>query len=439
MDIAVSQYHPSSTDSSYHSDTDHYQQLFELWNKASKSRRNTTVEEYQRVLFQFADFVGYKALTEITRRDIADFRDSVLASGKSSTTATHKVGMLKSLFVTAINYELLEQNPAETIRSQSKPQIKQRVAFSAEDLQRIFTSRIYSKGFRPKGAGREAAYWLPLLALYTGARVEELAQLLVSDIYYAEGLGHYINISDAGEDQKLKNAGSRRRVPVHPLLISCGFTDYVAALGPAPRLFPHLKPNPRGKLAGYFSNFFSGYLRNDVGIKDTRKVFHSFRHTFKDVCRKVGIEEAVHDALTGHSSASSIGRRYGNEQYPLEPLFEAIERFEITDLDLSHLYVRPLTRQLRAGDLKMISVFFGILVAFSASKQQRDKAPFIIAMWQGNDVAIDIASNDVIWGQLPANKLLLVNAWVEIHRDELLASWYAGCLTGEFFKLDPLR
>ena len=116
-----------------------------------------------------------------------------------------------------------------------------------------------------------------------------------------------------------------------------------------------------------------------------------------------------------------------------------MERFEIVDLDLSHLYTRPLIRQLRPADLKMIAVFFGIVVAFTASKAARSKEPFVIALWQGNEAAVQIASNQLLWGQLPANKLVLVNARVEIHKEELAANWHADQITGEFFKLDPLR
>lgn len=422
----------------YHAALQQYQQLFNLWEKSSKSRRATTREDYWKVLQSFADFVERKPIAQITRKDIVNYRDSLLESALSATTASRKISILKTLFVTAQNYELIEHNPADSVRTQTTSQRKQRIAFSTDDLNRIFKSNIYTAGFRPKGAGIEAVYWLPLLALFTGARVEELAQLLVGDIKFVEGLGHYLNITDDAEHSHLKNTASRRRIPVHPILIACGFTDYAQGNKPSQLLFPHLKPNPRGKLGGYFSNFFSSYLRNTIGITDSRKVFHSFRHTFKDTCRKVGIEEAVHDALTGHTAATA-GRKYGNEQYPLEPLFEAIERYEVAGLDLSHLYKRPFVRRLRPDQLKMISVFYGIVVAFAASTLQRNKPPFVIAIWQSTEAAIDIGTNQLLWGQLPTNKLLLVNAWIEIHREELLANWHAGRLTGDFFKLDPLR
>src|SRR5271163_3397370 len=68
---------------------------------------------------------------------------------------------------------------------------------------------------------------------------------------------------------------------------------------------------------------------------DPRKVFHSFRHAFKSACRAARIEEELHDALTGHTTAS-VGRRYGGG-VPLEVLAEAIARVSYRGLDLSHL------------------------------------------------------------------------------------------------------
>ena len=423
---------------SHHAALHPYEHLFNLWTKSSPNRQATTVEEYWKVLRDFADIIGRKPLVGISRKDVVHYRDQLLEQELSSRTAARKVGILKTLFVTGLNYELIEANPADNVRTPVKQDKKSRVAFSSDDLAKIFNSAIYTAGFSPKGGGREAAYWLPLLALFTGARVEELAQLLVTDVHYIEGLGHYLNITDEAAHSHLKNSASRRRIPVHQLLEVCGFIDYVSGIKPAKFLFPHLKSNPRGKLGGYFSNFFSVYLRNKVKITDSRKVFHSFRHTFKDACRAVGIEEAVGDALTGHT-APSVGRKYGNEQYPLEPLFEAIERFEIRDLDLSHLYKRPFTKRLLRSEVKLISAYYGVMVAFATTKTKKEISPFVVALYQGAETGIDVISNQVIYGQLPANKQMLVHAWIEIHREELIASWNAGRMTGDYLRLDPLR
>ncbi len=140
-----------------------YQALFDLWTRGSRSRRATTIEDYWKVCQAFAEFVKRKPLTDITRKDLVSFHDHLLESGQSALTATRKVGILKSLFVTAINHELIAINPAESFRSQTRQLVKQRVAFTCDDLSRIFGSAIYADNLRPKSGGRDAAYWLPCL------------------------------------------------------------------------------------------------------------------------------------------------------------------------------------------------------------------------------------------------------------------------------------
>ena len=62
-------------------------------------------------------------------------------------------------------------------------------------------------------------------------------------------------------------------------------------------------------------------------------VFHSFRHSFKDICRECGIGEDVRDALQGHSEGDSAGG-YGGEFYPLCPLVKAMERYTVHGVTL---------------------------------------------------------------------------------------------------------
>lgn len=414
-----------------------YQELFEAWSKSGK-RRETTRNDYWKILYAFANHIERKELALITRRDINAFRDHLLESGQSTTTVSRKIGVLKTLFRAAIDYEQLTANPADQVRVRSSQQEKPRVGFSVDDLNLFFRSAIYTEGFRPKGGGGEACYWIPLLALFTGCRVEELAQLLVEDIHHVDDRGYYLDINDDAEHAKLKNTSSRRRIPLHVSLLDCGFLDYVESVRSRRFLFPELKPNPRGKLGGYFSNFFSGYLRERVGITDSRKVLHSFRHTFKDMCRNVGIDEAVHDALTGHT-APSAGRKYGNGQYPLAPLFDAIDQFEVSGLDLDHLYTRPPTKKLNQVESQMISAYHGIVIALCRVKSSTKLSPYIFVRCSGSEAAIDIQDNMIIHGYLPKGKNHLVHAWVEIHREELFANWEVGQKTGEFFRIDPLR
>ena len=234
-----------------------YTELFDLWSKTA-TRRETTTSDYKKVLDGFAQFVERKELGSLTRKDILSYRDELSAKGQSPATVSRKVGILKTLFRAGVDYELLNANPAEQVRTTKANQQKSRVAFSENDLTKIFISSIYTDNFRPAGGGIDACFWLPLMALYTGARIEELAQLLVEDIQHEQGLGPYLNISDEAEHSKLKNAASRRRIPLHSTLLDCGFLEYAESVRDRKFLFPALKPNPRQKLGGYFSTFFSG-------------------------------------------------------------------------------------------------------------------------------------------------------------------------------------
>lgn len=187
--------------------------------------------------------------------------------------------------------------------------------FSAAELERLFASPVYVCGERPAGGRGEAAYWFPLIALFTGARRTEIAQLKVGDVRQGDGGIWYLDITNEGADQNLKTASSARSVPVHHELIRLGLLDVVAARGRAhPKeapLWPSFAPpiDPKTKA---WTKWFGRYLGQHV-VHDPAKTFHSFRHTFKRACREAGVSEEVHNALTGHAGGG-VGRRYGRER-----------------------------------------------------------------------------------------------------------------------------
>lgn len=222
-------------------------------------------------------------------------------------------------------------NPAE--------EEEKRLPCDASDLTLIFTSRVFRQGEPPRGGGGEAAKWLPLIALFSGARMEEIGQALVADVKEENGV-HYLHINtlvnQAGK--RVKNRSSRRKLPLHPELVRCGLLAYVdeQRKNDGDRLFPDLRPSASGQVTGNWSKWWARYT-DDIGITDPRKVFHSFRHTFKRACRAAQFLEEAHDALTGHTSAS-VGRKYG-DGVPLEVLHDAISKVTYKGLDLSHLHV----------------------------------------------------------------------------------------------------
>jgi integrase len=96
---------------------------------------------------------------------------------------------------------------------------------------------------------KDEYYWLPLLAAFTGARLEELGQLHVSDIRESEG-GRYFSINEDEPTKHVKNADSIRDIPIHPELVRLGFLHYVDAIrtNSGKRVFPNLEIDSRGSL-----------------------------------------------------------------------------------------------------------------------------------------------------------------------------------------------
>ena len=204
-----------------------------------------------------------------------------------------------------------------------------RLPMDIEDINVLLNSRVYSENYRTKSGSGEAAYWLPLLALFTGGRLGELGQLLVSDIKQKEDIW-YLSINEHDDGKHLKNKSSTRLIPIHQKLIKIGFLKYIDSLK-SNKVFPELIADTHGSLTGNWSKWFSRYKKS-IGLTDTRKVFHSFRHTFKDALRNSDVDEALSDALTGHTNGS-VGRRYG-KGYTLEKLNKAIQSIEY-DIDVN--------------------------------------------------------------------------------------------------------
>jgi integrase len=278
--------------------------------------------------------------SEITKGHVVAYKDAELAKGLSVATVNKSLGLLKAIFKVAVDNDKLPASPAESVKTPATRQgPKSRVPFAGDDLRQIFTSTVFATDARPSGGKGEAAFWLPLIALFTGARQSEIGQLQTVDICErGPGLFCFHFTDESSPDQRLKTSTSRRWVPIHPELIKCGLLDYWRerkASGDGP-LFP-LLTRRYDNIAASWSQWFGRYLRKEVGIADKRKVFHSFRHGFKDALRAAGVEKAINDALTGHESGD-VGSTYGDETYPLPPLVEAIERLNYPGLDLSHLY-----------------------------------------------------------------------------------------------------
>lgn len=221
-----------------------------------------------------------------------------------------------------------------------------RQPWESQELSVLFGSTIYLQGYRPVGGKGEAAYWLPLLALYSGARLNELAPMCVEDVQLdpSSGVRFMTVIEDEEAGRGVKTDTSMRAF--HPELVRIGFMEFVdqlrATSGQSVRLFPALTRGSKGGFGEAWSKWFGGHKRR-LGIDN--KIFHSFRHGFKDALRAAGVNEDVNDALTGHGGGNTVARRYGWKEmvrrFGFPTLNAALAKAHYPDLDLSLLRWTP--------------------------------------------------------------------------------------------------
>jgi len=95
----------------------------------------------------------------------------------------------------------------------------------------------------------------------------------------------------------------------------------------------------------------------------------------------------------------------------------------------------------RRGEQSMaiISLFYGIIISMYFFDNRRHHVPHIHVKYQEQEAVIAIPSGDILEGSLRPNKLKLVQAWIEIHQDDLLADWELASAGESVFKIDPLK
>ena len=213
----------------------------------------------------------------------------------SAANANVHLANFSSFLNWAVNEELLTPNPTRGLRlPDDVAKRDKRHPFSDEQLRTIFNAPLYrgcldgERGYAKPGSNRprNARFWVPLIALHTGMRLNEICQLDTADIREIEGVQCFVVSEDSVSgvrDKSLKTSASERLVPVHPALIECGILAFVEDQRSAKqvKLFPDIDPGPRGKRAVAFSKWFTQFLRS-CGAYQPRTSFHSFRHNFRD-------------------------------------------------------------------------------------------------------------------------------------------------------------
>lgn len=86
-----------------------------------------------------------------------------------------------------------------------------------------------------------------------------------------------------------------------------------------------------------------------------------------------------------------------------------------------------------------ISMFYGLIVRMYYFDNQQHNKPHIHVHYQDFSAIIEIPSGNILEGNLPKNKQKLVDAWIEIHKESLMANWDLAINGDSVFKIDPLK
>jgi len=249
---------------------------------------------------------------------------------------------LKALFNFAVKDNLLDKNPAQYITPIKAIKIEEedRLPFSSEQLiklfkQPIFTGCINDELYYAKQGSkhpRRHRFWIPLIGLYTGMRLNEICQLLVEDIIEEDGI-YIINVVPTEDRSKtVKTKYSHRKIPINKELIKIGFIKYFKSTKKtgSKRLFPAMTKSKNESYSDNFSKWFRRFLKSS-SLKEDGLCFHSFRHTFMDTMRELGTSDELVKRLGGWSPNKEVMYKYG-KGFKIQKLKVVVDQISYWDV-----------------------------------------------------------------------------------------------------------
>jgi len=331
--------------------------LFERYKEHVKHheplRAESRIIAYTTSANRFVEFIGKKAVEDITVAGLADFRNlleklpsrpsklvrqlplhkQVEAEGEkiSPTRVENILKELSSIFRVAVEDGKLTDNPLSKLKKRktvSSPRIVR--SFSQDEIRQIFSLPVFNGDETPHG---DMAYWIPIILYYSGARVEEIAQLRKGDIVEESGIPCFRLAMGEGQSIKM---GNTRQFPIHSHLLELGFLEFVQSR--TYQLFTD-KSDVNRKYSYNYGRWWGNYIRKHGLTREGIKPTHSFRHTLVTLCRDLNIREEIQDSILGHNENSServkVSHGYGETSVQAQRnVIEQIPRIELSRIKL---------------------------------------------------------------------------------------------------------
>ncbi|OAN84404.1 hypothetical protein A8B78_07050 [Jannaschia sp. EhC01] len=275
--------------------------------KDAKPLAAGVVRKYRMQSGEFAKHRRSDDLATVTAQEIDSWMQSMVAEGKRSNNTISQYVQNLGTVLTWANRQSFGQlfpngNPASLVERPG-------VAFvdSAETTLRLHEAEAILRAARLEA--RPELRWGPWIMAYSGARVEEVAQLKRED-FFQHGGSWFYHLHTKGQ-RTLKGKDGIRRIPVHPDLVAEGLIAYVESVGP---------PETTGLFSKHMGRDLRTWVREGAGV--TRKALppnHGWRHLFEDMA--IGMPDDAKHYITGRTTGKS-GEGYGKSDALLPTLAE---------------------------------------------------------------------------------------------------------------------
>lgn len=301
-----------------------YRTGFELFVRYLCEKRISESEIDHKVL------LGYKALLlklppnacknpKYRKKSLIQLADGVHEKTLSTRQINKQLIIVNSFFGWLHQHEYILRNPAHHLLIQKDKKARdqdERSAYAPDEIKTILDKTKHLHG---------AKRFVPLIACYSGLRLNEICQLLVTDLITVDGVICF-DINERAANSRLKTASSARIIPVHPRLISNGLLKYLEAVksSGSERLFPELSYHSTNGYGQSFTKWFSVFNRDSI-TKDPLKTFHSIRHAVANELKQSGVAVELMSELLGHKLESISMGRYGKSFRP-EAILGAIKK-----------------------------------------------------------------------------------------------------------------
>ena len=295
-----------------------------------------TVKSYRPKIRMFQAFLGHDDARRITKRDVALWKDQLLetggAAGKPLNAKTVRATYLSSVKRSlrhGVDNGLLAENVADgvSVAGRKRQPRTRPVGFTGEEARLILRATLEKHRSSLSETRRLARRWLPWLCAYTGARVDEMAQLRAEDIAEIDGVWTIHITPEAGGTK----SGDARLVAMHPHLIEQGFPQ-IAEQAKGPIFYDPSASrggsgaHPMSKKVG---QHIAEWVRKEIGVTDRRvQPNHGWRHRFKTVARECRMIPEIRDYIQGHVPRNE-GEGYGDTspkatlvEIALHPIYE---------------------------------------------------------------------------------------------------------------------